>query len=167
MHPLQLLDHAGRLLSGRPDEADMRRSISAAYYAIFNLLTSEAATRIAGTGNPGLHATIRRSIEHRGIARICEGLLAQGRARPKYLAEIMPGAVPPSLLNVAQAFVELQIARLDADYRLEVAPLIQEARASLSMARTAFAAWTRVHADPATHAVLVAIAFSDRLTRRG
>lgn len=50
--PDGLLDHARRLAGegkGRPPDADLRRGVSAAYYAVFHDLTDRAARHIIGS----------------------------------------------------------------------------------------------------------------------
>ena len=51
IRPDGLLEHAAQLAAGpgRPREADLRRGISAAYYAVFHDLTGRAARHLAGS----------------------------------------------------------------------------------------------------------------------
>ena len=53
IQPDGLLDHARALAEsgpGRPPDADLRRGVSAAYYAVFHDLTDRAARHLIGIG---------------------------------------------------------------------------------------------------------------------
>ncbi|MCU0838495.1 MAG: hypothetical protein MUE49_07215 [Rhodospirillales bacterium] len=112
MEPLDLIKTA-RLLAGsepdrrKPSEADLKRAISTAYYALFHAIARNAADRFAGTGRElsepaWLH--VYRALEHRQAKVACE----QARNPDTFF--------PPSLFSCADAFVELQKARHAADY---------------------------------------------------
>ena len=162
-----LLAHADRLLAHPVDEADLRRSASAYYYAVFDLLTVDAAAALIAHHHPRLQASIRRSIEHRAVVRVCKGLLDNGPTRPNWLVEIVPDRLPAELLTVAKATIELQTARLDADYDLTTPTAYAMVLGCRDLAHGVFSQWASIRTAPAAEAFLIALVFHDRLSRRG
>lgn len=73
----------------RPEQASLRRSVSAAYYVIFHLLIDSAARRIfAGSDRDALRDCLRRAFKHRSEA----GLAC---IRVNYVATRRPGRDKP------------------------------------------------------------------------
>ena len=73
--PEDLLEQAGHLARRerkRPRQASLRRAVSAAYYALFHLLTSEAANLIGPAAPPGLRQQVRRAFAHREMKHVCK-----------------------------------------------------------------------------------------------
>lgn len=127
----------------KPRQADLKRAVSTANYALFHTLAHTCADRLIGTGlrrdNPAWRQ-VYRSLEH-GFARsACERSQKLG--------------FPDEIVRFGNAFVRLQKERHDADYdpaarftKPEVALLIAQAEQairSLNQAsnqdKTAFAA---------------------------
>ena len=137
--------HQADLLAGldprRPKQANLRRATSAAYYALFHLLTAEAA-RMSATES-GLAARLGRSYTHGEMKKV-SGMVALDRL-PK---AILPGrtgyTAPPDLKLVANTFVTLQQARHEADYDVTRVFLRREVREFVYQSREAFTAWDRV-----------------------
>jgi hypothetical protein len=99
----------------KPKQASLRRAVSTAYYCLFHLLTAEAAVRlISGANRNALRGVVRRAFEHNLMKEACIEIRKPNGGR---LATGLDGiAVPARLRNVAQAFVQLQSARHEADY---------------------------------------------------
>lgn len=78
LNPDHLLDQADRLTRapdvGAPRQADLRRAISSAYYAVFHALVTEATDNVVGKTqrHTPLYALVYRSIDHRALRRTCE-----------------------------------------------------------------------------------------------
>ena len=128
-----------------PTEAELRRGISTAYYALFHLLVDSATTR--GVATVALRAHVARNFEHGNMKKVCAkytGLATDKAGQP----------VPVEILRIADAFVQLQEARHKADYNVKdpVTPI--EAQTSVQMARDAFADWATISAYAATDAFL-------------
>jgi len=73
--PDGLLRHAEQLADtgrGRPTDADLRRGISAAYYAVFHDLTGHAASHLVGSCPLEIQNEIRRSWTHGEISQLAE-----------------------------------------------------------------------------------------------
>ena len=90
----------------RPTQANLRRAVSTAYYAVFHLLTRTAADLLIGkTHNSAWHLAYR-ALEHGNAKNAC---------RNKRAMEIFP----PEIREFAETFVVLQGARHQADYSYE------------------------------------------------
>ena len=162
--PEALLDHAWRLLSANPDEADARRSISACYYAVFNLFINEAAALQPGSGD--LQDAVRRSMQHREVRRVCDAVATRFGARPAALQRLLAEPVGRDLIDVVVAFAELQDGRFKADYDLMARVTRLDALEAFFTARTVADTWPTLLPDPNTRTFLLALLFHDRWTRR-
>ena len=129
--------------------------MSAAYYALFHLLVADGARLLSPTQPRGLSLLIGRAFNHGDMRAVCRGFVqanvaaVRGRpsnAIPEVTRALLTFPLEPALLDVLQAFVELQEARHQADYdlrrtwnRLDAATHVQTARnafASLSISRS-------------------------------
>ena len=137
---VQLLSHADHLvsLSARSHgQADLRRAISSAYYAVFHLLIHQAVRRLIGTTGSRdareLRHQMSRWFQHSQMKATSGWFKPTGKIPPqvvellKYSSALPAGCVPASLSRVAAAFIDLQEARHSADYDLEYSPSRQEA----------------------------------------
>ena len=89
-----------------PTQARLRRAVSTAYYAMFHCLGASVADLFIGTErSPAWHRAYR-ALEHGRARSACR----QGRAMREFPAEVR---------DFAEAFVELQKARQQADYALD------------------------------------------------
>lgn len=89
----------------KPRQADLRRSISTAYYALFNVLARNGADLLVGAGAARLSqawALVYRALDHGFAKKACR--------------EVRNLDFPPEIKNCAIRFVELQEARHKADY---------------------------------------------------
>jgi hypothetical protein len=167
MNPEHLLEQAESLAGrgvGRPRQADLRRAVSTAYYALFHLLTQHGSRRVTATG--ALQPVIARAFNHGDMKQVSQ-LFARGQV-PGSLAGLAPSIpIPPDLMDVAQAFIELQQARHTADYNLTRGSTFTRstARAWVRQARDAIAAWDRVRTDPAAEVYLIAMLLHQKLGR--
>jgi hypothetical protein len=107
-----LIDHAISLselnLPDDPKQVDLRRAVSAAYYAVFHLLTTEAAQNWKHESQRNRFARI---FDH-GRMKTCSSRVSS-RTLPTDPAELQ---VATDLKLVADSFVILQQARHTADY---------------------------------------------------
>ena len=122
MTPKHLLDQAERLCQpaaglGRPRNADLRRSVSACYYAVFHALIEEACLQVVGTSREqkDVRDTLARAFDHgemRGAATTFKG----GTLPKVYAGSFEGGQVPVEVKRTAEAFLLLQGQRHAADY---------------------------------------------------
>lgn len=126
-----LLETARKLANAnqrRPKQADLRRAVSTAYYAVFHALAHECADRFIGTGDQRSEAAwaqVYRALEHGFAAK-------QARKAREF-------GFPDPLCDFGDAFFSLQEERHRADYdpavsysKADVEPLIQSASKALS-----------------------------------
>jgi hypothetical protein len=155
-----LLEQAGHLARRdptRPKQASLRRAISTAYYALFHLLVREATAALVS--DPGLRSLVPRAFDHAEMKRACRPFAAGDLTA--HLKQITP-VVPAELRAVAEAFIDLQQGRHEADYnvattfrRVDVLGLVQRAEA-------AFRSWQSVRYQQAATVFLVSLLFTDR-----
>ncbi len=119
----ELLEHARFLANLDPSttsQANIRRAISAAYYAVFHLLAHEVATQVSPDFPEGLRERTQRALDHRQMLTAAKAFYEAGQAgkRPGNLpADIkLAGPVSKELSLIAESFKDLQEARLAADY---------------------------------------------------
>ena len=110
VNPRDLIQTARRLTESgapQPTQADLRRAISTAYYALFHCLSGTAADLLTGAspGSPEWQQ-VYRALEHGKARGACQ---QHGALR----------AFPMEIRRFAEAFVELQKARQQADYAHE------------------------------------------------
>ena len=121
LNPEHLLDQADRLIAppggGAPRQADLRRAISNAYYAVFHAVVAEAADDLIGRTNRThpRYALVYRSIDHKALRTLCEEV-KKPNLPAKYSNYIPRGGFGADLIALATAVVELQEKRHLADY---------------------------------------------------
>jgi uncharacterized protein (UPF0332 family) len=139
----ELIEHANFLVDlnvpNDPKQVDLRRAVSAAYYAIFHLLTSEAAQNWKHDRH---QARFARIFDHRPM-KTCSANIAskQSPSDPNKLA------VFAKLKVVAENFVDLQQARHDADYDNSRVWSRTQAYEEILKAEVAIAAWATIRED--------------------
>ena len=107
-HQLENARLLARIDKGRPRQASLRRSVSTAYYALFQAICEVCAAELVGWGKPWEAFTpIFRSLDH---SRVLEAL------RNPSMAD------KPELVRLSFAFGELKAAREWADYNPEPRP---------------------------------------------
>ena len=127
MNPHDLLRIARQLAQGpsrgRPREANLRRAVSATYYALFHALANCCANRLAGTTRASRSQQawrqVYRALEHGYVKHQCNQPIMQ--------------KFPTEIQDFGDQFVDMQKQRHLADYdpvatftRSEVLQLIEE-----------------------------------------
>jgi hypothetical protein len=138
-----LIEHANFLVDlnvpNDPKQVDLRRAVSAAYYALFHLLTSEAARN----WKQDRHQTrFARIFDHKPMKTCSSSVVSrQPPADPAKLA------VFAKLKVVAENFVTLQQARYDADYDNARVWSRTQAYEEIVKTEMAFAAWATIREE--------------------
>ncbi|EYF00606.1 hypothetical protein [Chondromyces apiculatus] len=164
----QLLKQAiklARIDPKKPVQANLRRAISSAYYALFHLLIHEATGSLLGPPSGGIATEInlgaRRWFDH-GSMKTVAGWVG-GIKTPDKVNALFPSspaaapqqASPPAkspprlfstlasaeLKSVASAFIALQEARHRADYDLTARFTRQDTLQMVDRAQKAFSDW--------------------------
>lgn len=114
MNPRDFIRIARQLASGavgrgrgRPRQAELRRAVSAAYYALFYLLAGNAADMLAGA---------RPSARNRQFWTHTFRALDHRQARNQCLNQAVMRGFPPEIRDLGDIFVIMQLQRHDADY---------------------------------------------------
>jgi len=121
LNPDHLLDQAERLISspsrGAPRQADLRRAISNAYYAVFHAILAQAADDLIGSTHrsSSRYALIYRSVDHRSLRNLCEDVV-KPKLPARYAKYALREGFGLDLVALAIAVIELQEKRYLADY---------------------------------------------------
>ena len=119
-----------------PKQVDLRRAVSAAYYALFHLLTTEAAQNWKHQGQRDRFA---RLFDH-GRMKTCSSKVSS-RPLPVDPAK---NPVATDLRLVADSFVKLQQARHTADYDNSKVWSRTQVYEMIFMAQSALTAWSNI-----------------------
>ncbi len=134
-----------RLLAGipgqaPPTDAQLRRAVSTAYYALFHKILRAAATRFMGAGAQASagYALIYRSFDHARMKAVCQALNVSS-LKDSLKFSLGTNAVSRDMRDFAGTFPTLQNARHLADYhpdfrfgRSHVLSLIDAAEAAMA-----------------------------------
>jgi hypothetical protein len=163
-----LLEQAEHLVARerqRPRQASLRRAVSAAYYALFHLLVADGARLLSPPRPPGLRLRIGRAFTHGVMSNICKGFVeanaaaAQGRSSrlPNATRVLLVFPLEPALVNVLEAFVDLQEARHQADYDLTKSWNRLGAATHVATARGVFTNWQAIRHSPNATVLIAAV----------
>ena len=124
---------------GAPRQANLRRAVSSAYYALFHFLIDEACRAIVGTqhSQQGYRHSLARSFVHTTMKSACGSF--GGAQLPEAVVKSLPKdpngkyVVAAVIKKISGVFKEVQLKRHQADYdlserfrRSEVLTLIEE-----------------------------------------
>jgi uncharacterized protein (UPF0332 family) len=115
-----------RASPSKPRQADLKRAISTAYYALFHAFAKDASDMLVGVGanRPDKAWThLYRSLQHGDAKNACKAVRNLG--------------FPPEIVSCADAFVTLQQERHDADYDPDHRVLRADAIAAIELAEGA------------------------------
>jgi hypothetical protein len=160
--PEQLISQAEFLLREAAfNEANVRRAVSSAYYALFHLLIRDA---VVNWKHADQHARLARSFDHKRMKDASTAILKEMGNIP-----IQPTAGADAeqaarfrLSTVAQAFVDLQQARHKADYDVGEPFGPVDAAVDVAQARVAFVIWADIRDEPLAQRYLYSLLFRDR-----
>lgn len=141
----------------RPRQASLRRAISTAYYALFHQLTYDASRfMISGTNRDALRQCLGRAFAHQIMKTVCKQF-ASGTCPTKLQTALQAQAIPSELKEVAQAFVDLQQARHEADYDTARRFTRAEANDLVDQCDQAFTNWQSVRNTSSAEAFMVGL----------
>ena len=160
----ELLDTARYLLrrnQSRPSPADVRRSISTAYYAVFHRLIDDSVQHLVPAADQ--QAVLGRAFAPTDMKRVCQLILKS--PLPGHAASLLGGPVPPELKGIAEAFLELQELRHDADYNKDRNFDRSEGRDAIGRVERSLRGWELIHTTPVARAFLVMLLLGERWNR--
>ena len=132
-NPDRYLDQAEHLIEwAGGSQAEYRRAISTAYYAVFHTVMKAAADHYIGTANhkSAEYAQAYRQIDHGVLRNVCADY-----KKPKNQAAVEPTDI--DMRAFAKAVVELQQRRHSADYEPILNLSVRDTRAVVASARDA------------------------------
>lgn len=150
--PKELMDLAKRLVGPASGavEADLRRGISTAYYALFHLLIKE--TMRSFVSDPDFRTRIGRAFQHGPMKSVCDKYDPSHQTAGQYVTQKGHGfaaqVIDPGVRQVAAAFFELNEAREQADYDDGATIEHLDALAIVRQADSAFQAWLSIRTEP-------------------
>jgi hypothetical protein len=154
----ELLQQARELVHKDPNEttqADLSRSVSSAYYALFHLLIFEACLNWSNdTSRPGL----ARMFDH-GVMKKVSKKVTDPNKMP-YLAE--DPVIVGKLRSFAELFIQLQERRHEADYNVNDAWTPTQSLKEMLAANRAFATWQEIRAEKISQDYLVSLLIRPR-----
>ncbi len=133
-----------RLLAGSasdPSDAQLRRAVSTAYYAVFHKILRLAAVRFVGgtQSHTAAYRLLYRGFDHSRVNEVCEGI-DKPLMNKAFRDSLGRAAVSPGMRDFASAFRFLRDERQRADYdpayRLKPIPVNEV----IQLAETAMAA---------------------------
>lgn len=132
----------------RPRQASLRRAVSAAYYAVFHKLVDQGTGfLISRRQRTALRACLARAFAHGNMKHVAQQFAADNIS-PKLRPGLNGQAPQPELKALAEAFVDLQQARHEADYNRARRFTRREALDQVELARRAFANWETIRSSP-------------------
>ena len=150
---LEQASHLAMRERKKPKQASLRRAVSAAYYALFHLLVADGARLISPTNPSGLKNLIGRAFNHGQMREVCSAFV-EGNAKPggkripPATKALLTLPLDPRLVQVLEAFVDLQEARHEADYDLTKVWNRLDTVNHVQTARQAFHNWAGVRKTP-------------------
>jgi hypothetical protein len=150
---LELAQDLADLHVGSPHQASLRRAVSTAYYAIFHLLISEAT---ANWARPELRAILGRCFDHGPMKTASETKVSQiNTAFKENPPEGAETTVAVHLRTVANAFIQAQQRRNDADYNMAKEWTPVEVDKQIASVNEAFKTWSMIREEAVAQAYLV------------
>lgn len=161
--------HLAEMDSGRPVQANLRRAISAAYYAMFHFVIDRALSFFIGTGavqgSDDLRNLMARAFEHADIKGAARAF-ASGNP-PDLIKRALAGQpIPTELQEFTQTFVELQERRHQADYDLSSRFIRDNVLTNIQRVEEAIVNWEQIDRDHATGVFLLCVHTWNRIHRR-
>lgn len=102
--------------AGRPRPVLLRRAVSSAYYALFHCLSVEGAKTLLPNGTLEQQLWVARAFGHREVKDCCGWIAGRQGKVTRTVEPLVRSLRQTPLLDVADAFCDLQEARHRADY---------------------------------------------------
>lgn len=154
----ELLQQAKELVHKNPNDptqADLRRSVSSAYYALFHLLIFEACLNWSNDiSRPGL----ARMFDHGVMKKVSKKVIDPSKS--PYAAE--DPIIVGKLRSFAGIFIQLQEQRHEADYNLKDPWTLTQSLKEMLAANQAFIVWREIRTEKISQDYLVSLLIRPR-----
>jgi hypothetical protein len=149
LNPNHLFEQAGRLIiiqAGPPRQVDIRRAISAAYYAAFHATITAAVDQFIGTTNrdTSRYGLVYRSVSHSWLRDLCREVQKPTPSN-KFKPYAPSNGFGPNISPFAAAVAELQEKRHAADYDVMIRMNKSDAVLAISTAKAALRRFNRAN----------------------
>jgi hypothetical protein len=126
---------------------DLRRAVSAAYYAVFHTVLRAVADWVVPASRRATteYARVYRSIDHTELNELCKVITTGIGPKNKYAPHVPSKGFSRNILDFATAVIELQEKRHLADYDPEFGITRSDTLVTINTARTAL---TRFQSAP-------------------
>ena len=149
----------------KPKQASLKRAVSAAYYALFHFLVSEAASfMVKGTGQKGIRLVFQRAFVHGHMKKVAVSF-AGGTVPDHWKGPMARQPVSRELKQVSTAFVDLQAARHEADYDLTHHLSRKDALDLIERSKRAITAWRKIRGTLEANVFLAALLVNERIPK--
>jgi hypothetical protein len=164
-YPNDLLEQARHLANRepkRPKQASLRRAVSTAYYALFQLLGIELARNWKRTGD---RSTLARMLEHGTMANVCSN---KSKDLSKHFSQNPP---PPQnhaltvlrhIKTIAETFVQMYQQRQIADYNNARKWGRTDVLQKIDTVEVAFQSWLAIRDEDEAQSFLVTLLLKER-----
>lgn len=138
-----------------PTQADLRRSVSSAYYALFHLLIFEACLNWSNdVSRPGL----ARMFDHGVMKKVSKRVTDAGKTPYAGVESIIVG----KLRTFAGLFVQLQEQRHEADYNIKDEWTLTQSLKAMLDANRAFVIWHEIRTKKISQDYLISLLIRPR-----
>lgn len=163
---LKQAEHLAKLDKKRPGQANLRRAVSGAYYAMFHFTAAQIADQMVGiTADTKLRNMVVRSLTHTEMSKAAKAF--DGGTLPLVVKDCLGTAsVPIPLARFARTFHELQEERHRADYDRSAIFRRPVVITLIAKATTAIEEWGKIKNDRATQCFLVFALMGKQLQQR-
>jgi hypothetical protein len=167
LNPRHLLQQAERLLepansSGLVRQADRRRAISSAYYAVFHFMLAALADEFVGKTErkTARYALAYRSIDHGSLAKLCK-VVSNPRSRDKLAPFASDDGFGADIERFASLMAQVKEKRTAADYDPSHWVTIKDSRQAITDAGSAIEGFKKASVAR-RHAFLTLLVFPMR-----
>ena len=167
VNPQHLLEQAERLLEPRGSrplirQADRRRAISSAYYAVFQFTVAALADEFIGKveRKTARYASAYRSIDHKPLANLCKKN-SDPKTRDNLASYAPKSGFGPNIIEFASLLAQLKEKRTAADYDPSYWLTIEDARQAITDAHSAMERFEKASSER-RRALLAMLAFPPR-----
>lgn len=166
----QLLNQAEALARTdphRPQQGNLRRSVSSTYYALFHFLIDRTCRHLIGAGQErsGIRKLLARGFAHTEMMSAARSFA--GGNLPDVVQRVLGGVViPPDLREMALLFIDAQDRRHLADYDLSSQFVRGDVLAFVARVRRVIEAWMAIENDEATQLFMLGLLHWNRIKNR-
>jgi hypothetical protein len=113
LNPEHLFEQADQLAAppanGAPRQANLKRAVSTAYYALFHAILTDVADQLVGKGQRHTlqYSLVYRKVQHRDLTELCKNIVKQTLS-DNYKPYEPHGGFGSDLLAVAKTLTDLQ-----------------------------------------------------------